>query len=225
MAGDDFEAAYDRMRSRGVEFVTEPRRSRTARSSSSLMWPATAGTCSGAAIVSLSDRRPVSDLAWPDGSIDGRGEPRDLDGGDDPGIFGIGWAEWGASGLSGSASTVVRIVGVVVGVVIIVRSARLRRAAGGGSGSMFTSRAYRLVVVVEVAALVTGVASLSATGRSGYVCAWVAAVVGAVVGVATTGGTDAVEATTGLIAAASLFAGSAWRLLGFSGPAASLSQP
>ncbi len=167
------------------------------------------------------------------------------------GIFGIGWAEWGASGLSGNPSKAVRIVGIVFGVIIIARSARLRRSAPSRSESMFASRGYRLVVVGEVVAIAVGAAILSATGHSGYVCAWVAAVVGVhflafahlfdpffgwlggaliiasvagtAVGVAAGGGTDRVEATTGLIAAASLFAAAGWRLLSGARPAGTVS--
>jgi hypothetical protein len=101
-----------------------------------------------------------------------------------------------------------------------------------GSVSMFRSRGYRLWVLAEVVALVLGNAILGATGHSEYVPAGTALVVGlhflafgrlfvamfywvgaafvvAAVAGAATGAADgtrqAVEASTGLIAAASLF--------------------
>jgi hypothetical protein len=69
--------------------------------------------------------------------------------------FGLAWSLWGASGLSGAASTVVRIAGIVVGVLIILGCAYLWRSApagGSGSGAMFSSGAYRLIVALEVLA-------------------------------------------------------------------------
>ncbi|MGI8750990.1 MAG: hypothetical protein ACR2MN_01485 [Acidimicrobiales bacterium] len=154
------------------------------------------------------------------------------------GAAGIAWAQWAASGLSGTISIVVRVVAVVAGVFLIVRSARLRRAAVAGSDTMFTSRAYLLVVVAEGGALVGGAELLNASGEAAYVAAWFAiavgvhfigfgrlfhasfyglgaaillgGVAGAVVGLAG-GGQGGVEATSGLIAAVSLLAGGGWR--------------
>ena len=150
------------------------------------------------------------------------------------GVFGLAWTEWAASGISGAVSTAIRVAGVVVGLIILFWSARLRRSAReNGSGSMFSSPSYRRVAIAEVVALFGGAALLGATGRHGYVIAWFAAVVGihflafgrlffagfywlgtaliaaaiagTVVGLVG-GGLGAIEMTTGLIAAASLFA-------------------
>jgi hypothetical protein len=150
------------------------------------------------------------------------------------GVFGLAWTEWGASGISGALSTAVRVVGIVVGLVIVFWSARLRRSSReNGSGSMFSSPSYRRIVVPEVVALFGGAALLRATGHYEYVIAWFASVVGVhflafgrlffagfywlgtaliaagiagtVVGLAG-GGLGGIEVTTGLIAAASLFA-------------------
>jgi hypothetical protein len=138
------------------------------------------------------------------------------------------------SGSSGAVSTAIRVVGIVVGLVILFWSAHLRRSIRKiGSGSMFSSPSYRRIVVTEVVALFGGAALLGATGRHEYVIAWFATVVGVhflafdrlffagfywlgtaliaagiagtVVGLAG-GGLGTVEMTTGLIAAASLFA-------------------
>ncbi len=156
------------------------------------------------------------------------------------GVFGIAWTQWGASGLSGSASATVRVVGSVVGVVIVARSGRLRRSSPPRSESLFGSPAYWLVLVAELVALIVGAVILGTTGHSEYVSAWFATVVGvhfaafghffqgffywlgaaflvagiagALVGV-TGGGRDAIEATAGLISAASLFAVGGWSLL------------
>jgi hypothetical protein len=102
---------------------------------------------------------------------------------------------------------------------------------------MFRSRAYRLWAAAEVVALVAGNAALGGTGHSAYVAAWTALVVGghflgfgrlfapmfywlggafivgAVVGAAAgaaSGTSRAVEASTGLIAAVSLFIAGGW---------------
>jgi hypothetical protein len=106
---------------------------------------------------------------------------------------------------------------------------------------MFSSRAFRLVVALEVAALFGGAFLLGAAGHREYVIAWYAAVVGIhflafgrlfwvgyswlgtaliVAGIAgvvvgfTGGGSGGIEATSGLIAAASLFvAGGGWTIV------------
>jgi hypothetical protein len=99
------------------------------------------------------------------------------------GGFGLAWAQWGASGLAGPVAVAVRVAGIALGVAIIVGAARLLRSSSdvpdGHRGSMFHSRAYRVIVGVEVVALFGGGAVLSATGHSAYVAAWFAAVVGA----------------------------------------------
>ncbi len=157
------------------------------------------------------------------------------------GLFGIAWTEWGAAGLSGGISGTIQVVGIVVGAVIVARSARLRRSAPAGSESMFRSRRYRFVVVLEVAGLVAGAVILHAMGDSEYAPAWsatvigvhflafgrffyakfywlgaamlVGAVVGALVGLGG-GGNAGIEAASGLIAATSLFAAGGWSLFG-----------
>jgi hypothetical protein len=151
------------------------------------------------------------------------------------GGFGVAWILWGASGLSGAASTVVRIAGIAVGVVIMLWCAYLWRSAPAGesgSGAMFSSGAYRLIVALEVLALICGNLLLGVIGQSEYIIAWVATVVGVhflafgrqfwvgfswlgatliVAGIAGTmvgllgGSAGAIKATAGLIAAASLF--------------------
>lgn len=105
------------------------------------------------------------------------------------------------------------------------------------AGSMFGSRGYLVWVAAELVALVVGNVVLGAAGHGEYVAAWTALVVGAhfigfgrlftpmfylvgaafiaaaVVGAAAgaaAGTRQAVEASTGLIAAASLFAAGGW---------------
>lgn len=166
------------------------------------------------------------------------------------GGFGIAWTLWGASGLAGGAAVAVRVGGIMIGALILVGSVLLQRRArgvtrgraapGGRSGSMFSSRGYRLVVALEVIALVAGGALLGTIGHSEYTIAWFAAVVGvhffvfgrlfwagfywlgsallaagvagAIVGLAGAG-SDAIRAVAGLIAAASLFAAGGWTVL------------
>lgn len=154
-------------------------------------------------------------------------------------VLGIGWAQWGASGLPLGAATVIRAATAVLGVIILIRAFRLRRTAAGGSVSMFASRGYRIVVALEVVALVAGAVVLNRTGHGGYVPAWIAAVVGvhfvgfgwlfarffyvvggvivlgalaaAVVGLAG-GSRRGVEAVAGLVTAAALLGAAGWRL-------------
>ncbi len=96
------------------------------------------------------------------------------------GFFGGLWAVWGAGGLDGTARVVLSVVGVLLGLAVavpaVVLASRARPDVGGGS--MFTSRAYRLVVVVEVVAIVGGNVLLGRAGLGAYVIAWTAFVVG-----------------------------------------------
>lgn len=127
------------------------------------------------------------------------------------------------------------VLGLLVVTGALRRRRTMRWAAAAPqrtSGSMFGSRGYRVSVGVEVVALFGGNAVLGAAGHGGYVAAWTALVVGvhfvgfgrlftpmfywlgaalllaafagAAAGAAT-GSIRAVEATTGLIAALSLF--------------------
>lgn len=179
-------------------------------------------------------------------------DPADLTGAMVAGGFGIAWTLWGASGVAGAPAVAVRVGGIVIGALIFVSGVLLQRRArrgtrvgrrpapGGRSGSMFSSRGYRLVVALEVIALVAGGLLLGTTGHSEYTIAWFAAVVGvhflafgrlfwagfywlgaalvaagaagAIVGLAGAG-SDAVRAVSGLIAAASLFASGGWTVL------------
>jgi hypothetical protein len=105
---------------------------------------------------------------------------------------------------------------------------------------MFSSPRYLLVVALEILAIGGGNALLGSTGLSEYVAAWVATVIGlhfvafgrlfwlgfyvlgaaliaagaagATVGLAD-GGPDAISATSGLIAAASLFVAGGWTVI------------
>lgn len=151
------------------------------------------------------------------------------------GGFGLAWSVWGASGLSGAASAVVRTAGIVIGLLIILWCAHMWRSApagGSGSGTMFSSGAYRLIVALEVLALICGNVLLGLIGHREYVIAWVATVVGVhflgfgwqfwagfyglgaaliTAGIVGTivglggGSAGAIKGTAGLIAAASLF--------------------
>ncbi len=157
------------------------------------------------------------------------------------GVFGAAWAQWGAFGLSGSISVTVRVAAIAVAVFIIARGALLWRPAAADARSMFTSRAYRLVAIAEVVALLGGAALLNAVGHAVYVPAWFAAVVGvhfvvfgrlfhpsfywlgvvillggitgAGVGLAGSG-KNGIEATSGLIVATTLLVGGGCRSAG-----------
>jgi hypothetical protein len=146
----------------------------------------------------------------------------------------------GAATAVRSAGVVLGVV-IVAGALFRRSAAGPGESAGSsGSESIFRSRGYRVWVAAELIALVAGNVALGAAGHSEYVAAWTALVVGvhfigfgrlfapvfywvgvafiaaAIAGavVGATGGTrQAVEATTGLIAAASLFAAGAWGLL------------
>jgi len=92
--------------------------------------------------------------------------------------FGVGWAQWAASGLVGTPAGVVRVISAVVGVVLVVWAVRRVRRASPSSGSLFSSRAYWIVVGGEVALLTVGTTVISALGLSEFVAVWVAFVVG-----------------------------------------------
>jgi hypothetical protein len=109
-----------------------------------------------------------------------------------------------------------------------------------GSGSIFSAAGYRIVVALEVIALFGGGALLGATGHTEYTIAWYAGVVGihflvfgrlywagfyllgaalvaagfvgAIVGLAG-GSSSAIKATSGLVAATSLFAAGIWTVV------------
>ena len=162
------------------------------------------------------------------------------------GAFGVAWAQWGASGLSGGLAGVVVVAGILVGLVIFGWSAVLGWSPGSARSpapsaqrprSMFTSRRYLQVVVLEVAAIAGGNAVLNVSGHGDYVISWIAAVVGvhfvafgrmywsgfywlgaALIAAAAAGtiaglaggGVDGITATSGLITAASLFGAGGW---------------
>jgi hypothetical protein len=95
--------------------------------------------------------------------VDTGGPPRQaLVGAAIAGFFGGLWAVWGAGGLDGAARATLIGLGVVLGLAVavsaLVLASRARRDVAG-RGSMFASRAYRVIVVVEVVAIITGVAS------------------------------------------------------------------
>jgi hypothetical protein len=115
-----------------------------------------------------------------------------------------------------------------------------RTAHTARSRSMFSSPRYLLVVAIEGGAIGGGNALLAAAGHDEYVITWVATVIGlhflafgrlfhtsfywlgtalvaagiagATVGLSA-GGLDAITATSGLIAAASLFAAGGWTVV------------
>lgn len=144
------------------------------------------------------------------------------------------WAASGLAHLSAVAGVIVGVLGVVVGLLILVPTARARRSTPvrPRASSMFSSGRYWLVVVAEFAAIIVGTVLLSGTGYSAYTPVWVVFVVGvhflgfgrffwkgfyllggaliaaggigAIVGVA--GGSSSwIVATTGILAAVSLF--------------------
>lgn len=145
------------------------------------------------------------------------------------------WAASGLAGGAATAVRIAGVVigaVIVAGALIRHRAVEPSPAAPRRSGSMFRSRGYGVWVAAEVIAIIVGNAVLGATGHGKYVAPWTAFVVGvhfvgfgrlftamfyrigvafiaaAIVGVAVgaAGGTrQAVEASTGLIAAAILF--------------------
>jgi hypothetical protein len=189
---------------------------------------------------------------WEVNHLEARDDAEALVGAMLAGAFGLAWALWGAAGVAGSAAVIIRVVGIVIGLLILGCSVWLRRSIRredrsaevmgrkGGSGSMFSSAGYRLVVGLEVIGLFGGGALLGATGHSEYTIAWYASVVGihflvlgrlywagfyllgaaliaagfvgAIVGLAG-GSSSAVKATSGLVAATSLFTAGSWTVL------------
>lgn len=97
-------------------------------------------------------------------------------------VFGVAWVFWGSGALPAPVPFVLRAAALVLGAALLVRAATLLRSAppGAGSGahSMLASRPYRLIVLLEVVALVAGNALLRAAGVERYVICWTAFVVG-----------------------------------------------
>lgn len=134
------------------------------------------------------------------------------------GAFGGLWAVWGASGLDGAAHAVLAVTGVVLGLAVavpaLVLAVRARPALEGPAGSMFTSRPYRVIVTVEVVALVVGNVLLGRAGLAGYVIAWTAFVV-AVHFLAFGRAFDRVFTTIGVLMIAGAVLGAAFGVLGY----------
>lgn len=102
------------------------------------------------------------------------------------GFFGGLWAVWGSGGLGQPWRAVLTAVGIALGLAVVAGALVYARRApdgtgdggGGGGGSMFASRAYRVIVTVEVVAIVVGNVLLGRNGLGDYVIAWTALVVG-----------------------------------------------
>ena len=150
--------------------------------------------------------------------------------------FAVAWSFWGSSGLHFFAALCVQLAATLLGLVIIISA--LRRLFGSAPGApsqnrtLFSSRAFVVVVVAEVLAIIGGNLVLTATGQQQFRIALIAAIVGlhfvvfgrlfwsgfswlgaamlavalagTVVGL-TTGNADLILVTTGLGSAASLF--------------------
>ena len=151
------------------------------------------------------------------------------------GVFGLAWTEWGASGISGAESTAIRVVGIVlgpdhlvlvrspaalrwrewIGVYVLVAELSTHSDRGGGRArrrgcdprSDRTPRIRHRLVRHRGRNTFSGVRRDSSfAGFYWLGTALIAAgIAGTIVGLAG-GGLGGIEATTGLIAAASLFA-------------------
>jgi hypothetical protein len=158
-------------------------------------------------------------------------------------IFGVAWSLWAATGLPDLAAVFVGVAGIVIGLLIFVLALRLRRATPSDDvhkGSLFSSRAYLIIVGLMVVGFVAGSVVLSLLGLPQYRVAWIAAMVGghfvafarvfwtgfyrlgfalllaAVVGTVAgivTGDDLVIIAATGILAACSLFVAGALTLL------------
>ena len=98
------------------------------------------------------------------------------------GVFGVAWAFWGSSGLPHVAALCTQLGATLLGLIIVI--AALKRQAGIPRGdasrnrTLFSSRAYIVIVVAEVLAIVGGNLILTATGLDQFRIALVSAVVG-----------------------------------------------
>lgn len=153
------------------------------------------------------------------------------------GIAGAAWAAWGASGLA-TGGTAVAVAGIVVAAAIVALAMTFRtRLPQGDGSSMFSRRGYWIVVVLEVVAIVGGNRLLILLGRSDFVIAWTALVVGvhfvafgrmffpgfavlgwAMIGAAVLGAVvgllgGPIVPVAGLLSAVALLAGAAWPLV------------
>ena len=99
------------------------------------------------------------------------------------GAFGVAWGFWGSSGLPDLAALCVQVAATLLGLVIVIAAVRrlTRTARDGGPArgrTLFSSRAYIVIVVAEVLAIVGGNLILTATGLDQFRIALVSAVVG-----------------------------------------------
>lgn len=96
------------------------------------------------------------------------------------GFFGGLWALWGSSGLGQPGRAILAVVGVVLGLAVVVGAVLLaRRARGGaGGGALFAAPSFRIIVGLELLAILVGNTLLSRFGLADYIIAWTALVVG-----------------------------------------------
>jgi hypothetical protein len=99
------------------------------------------------------------------------------------GAFGVAWGFWGSSGLPDFAALCIQVAASLLGLVIVIAAVRrlTRTARDGGPArgrTLFSSRAYVIIVVAEVLAIVGGNLVLTATEQSQFRIALVSAVVG-----------------------------------------------
>lgn len=97
-------------------------------------------------------------------------------------IFAVAWSFWGSSGLHFFAALCVQLAATLVALVIIIPALRRRfaivRGASTRDRTVFSSRAFVIVVVAEVLAIGGGNLVLTLTGHEQFRIALIAAIVG-----------------------------------------------
>jgi hypothetical protein len=98
------------------------------------------------------------------------------------GIFGVAWGFWGSSGLPHFAALCVQLGATLFGLIIVIAALKRRaHIAKGGRArgrALFSSRAYVLIVVAEVLAIIGSNVALTVTGQEQFRIALIAAIVG-----------------------------------------------
>ncbi|SKA95714.1 hypothetical protein SAMN06295879_2069 [Agreia bicolorata] len=100
------------------------------------------------------------------------------------GVFGVAWSFWGSSGLPHFAALCAQLAATLLGLVLIIaavkRLTRIAKVSDSPSRrqTLFSSRAYVIIVVAEVLAIFGGNVVLTVTGQDQFRIVLVSAIVG-----------------------------------------------
>ncbi|MBF4635749.1 hypothetical protein ITJ38_15150 [Agreia pratensis] len=98
------------------------------------------------------------------------------------GVFGVAWGFWASSGLPHFAALCTQLAATLIGLIIVIaavkRYAQTAKGAPAPGRTLFSSRAYVIIVVAEVVAIIGGNLVLTATAQIQFRIALISAIVG-----------------------------------------------